>query len=150
MPTPANQPSLKSRALRLLAAREHSRSELERKLQHFEAAAGSLATTLDELQAKGFISEQRVLESVLNRRATQFGAQRIRQELQDKGVTAPAIAQALVTLHGSEFERALKVHQKKFATPPADAKSAARQMRFLASRGFSADVIRRVVAATDY
>ena len=50
-------PSLKGRALRLLSGREHSRPELERKLQRFEEEPGSLALALDELAAKGFISE---------------------------------------------------------------------------------------------
>ena len=54
--TPA-QPSLKGRALRLLSGREHSRAELERKLQPFEEEPGSLAAALDELQSKGFINE---------------------------------------------------------------------------------------------
>jgi regulatory protein len=47
---------------------------LERKLAPFEEQPGSLAVALDDLQAKGFISEQRVLESVVNRRATKLGA----------------------------------------------------------------------------
>src|ERR1035437_1792181 len=64
-----DQVSLKGRALRLLSRREYSRLELEHKLQQYEVAPGELAVALDELQAKGFISEQRVLESVVNRRA---------------------------------------------------------------------------------
>jgi regulatory protein len=64
------QPSLKGRALRLLSQREHSRQELERKLRPFEEVPGELAQALDELQAKDFINEQRVIESVVNRRAS--------------------------------------------------------------------------------
>ena len=60
--------SLKGRALRLLSAREHSRAELERRLAQFEEEPGTLAKALDALQAKGFINDQRVIESVLNRR----------------------------------------------------------------------------------
>ena len=65
--------SLKGRALRLLAAREHSRTELERKLRPHEETPGQLAQLLDELQAKDFISEARVIESGINRRAGRFG-----------------------------------------------------------------------------
>ena len=61
----ATATSLKARALRLLAQREHSRTELARKLQRFEEEPGSLARLLDELQAKDFISEPRVVASVL-------------------------------------------------------------------------------------
>ena len=78
--------SLKGRALRCLASREHSRLEMERKLASHETEPGELARVLDDLQAKGFISEQRVVESVVNRRAARHGASRIRQELLGKGI----------------------------------------------------------------
>lgn len=139
------QPSLKGRALRLLSTREHSRAELERKLAAFEEEEGSLAKALDELQAKGFINEARVIESVLHRRAAKMGSARIKQELQGKGLDPEAVGAALASLQGTERERAQEVWRKKFGLPPADAKETARQMRFLASRGFGGDVIRRVV-----
>ena len=141
------QPSLKGRALRLLSGREYSRCELERKLERFEEEPGALAGALDELQAKGFISEQRVIESVLHRRADKLGAARIKQELLGKGLDPGAVAEALAGLQANERERALEVWRKKFGEPPVDAQAAARQMRFLASRGFGADAIRRVVKA---
>ena len=139
------KPSLKGRALRLLSGREYSRAELERKLISFEEEPGTLARALDELQAKGFISEQRVIESIVHRRAVKLGAARIRQELQGKGLDPEAVNEALAGLQSTERERALEVWRKKFGEPPADAQAAARQMRFLASRGFGGDVIRRVV-----
>jgi regulatory protein len=140
------QPSLKGRALRLLSGREHSRAELMQKLQRFEEEPGSLVQALDELQAKGFINEQRVIESVLYRRAAKLGTARIKQELQGKGLEPQAVSAALAGLQASEHERALAVWQKKFGTVAVDGADAARQMRFLAARGFNAEVIRRVVA----
>jgi regulatory protein len=144
-----DQPSLKGRALRLLSGREHSRAELERKLQRFEEEPGSLALALDELQAKGFISEQRVVESVLNRRAVKLGASRIKTELQAKGLAPEAVAEAVTSLRASALERARAVWRKKFGQQPEDAAERARQMRFLASRGFGGDTIRRVVSGGD-
>ncbi|SRR5450830_590646 len=143
------QPSLKGRALRLLSGREHSRAELERKLKSFEEEPDTLARVLDELQAKGFISEQRVIESVLHRRAAKLGTARIKQELQGKGLDPAAINEALAGLQATERERALAVWRKKFGAPPLDAQDAARQMRFLAARGFGGDVIRRVVGGAN-
>ena len=141
--------SLKGRALRLLGAREHSRAELERKLEPFEEEPGSLAEALDALQAKGFISEQRVLESVVNRRSAKLGATRIRHELQGKGLPPEAVMEAVEQLRATEVERAREVWLKKFGQPPADAAQRGKQMRFLASRGFCGDAIRRVVAGDD-
>jgi len=143
----ALQPSLKGRALRLLSRREHSRDELERKLQPYEEEPGTLALALDELQAKGYISEQRVAESVLNRRAGRLGAARIRQELQDKGLARDLIEQTVGSLKDSELTRAQEVWRRKFAAPPASPQERARQTRFLLTRGFSAEVVRRVLAA---
>jgi regulatory protein len=137
--------SLKGRALRLLGQREHSRAELERKLRAHEVEPGELARALDELQAKGFINEQRVLESVVFRRAPRLGAMRVRQELQAKGLAPDAVAQAVADLQGSETERAREVWRKKFGEPAEDAQGRARQMRFLATRGFGAEAIHRVV-----
>ncbi len=144
------QPSLKGRALRLLSGREHSRTELERKLGSFEEEPGELARVLDELQAKGFINEARVIESVLHRRSAKLGNARIKQELQGKGLDPDAVTEALAGLRVTEQARALEVWRKKFGEPAQDAQAAAKQMRFLASRGFGGDVIRRIVAgATD-
>jgi len=146
----ATQPlSLTGRALRLLSAREHSRAELVRKLTQFEEEPGALAKVLDTLAAKDFINEGRVVESVVHRRASKLGASRIKQELQAKGLEPEAVAEAVNRLRASEVERAREVWRKKFGTPPADAAERAKQMRFLATRGFGGDTIHKVVSGSD-
>lgn len=111
--------SLKGRALRLLSQREHSRAELQRKLAPHVQEGEDLEAVLDDLQAKDFISEARVVESVLNRRAGRLGASRIRQELQSKGLGAEAVQQAVAQLQGSELERARRgVAPQVLASPP--------------------------------
>ena len=141
--------SLKGRALKLLAAREHSRSELEKKLASHEEVPGELAQALDELQAKGFISEQRVVDSVIHRRAGRLGAGRVRQELLAKGIGTEAVAEAVKALRSTEVERARDVWRKRFGEPAVDPAGRAKQMRFLAARGFGAEAIRRVVSGCD-
>jgi regulatory protein len=146
---PRTGPSLKGRALRLLALREHTRSELEHKLARHDPDPAELKAALDDLQAKGFISEARVVESVLHTRASRLGAQRVRRELQQKGVGAEAVAQAMARLRETEEERAREVWRRKFGTPAVDAKERAKQIRFLVSRGFAPEVVRRVTRAQD-
>lgn len=141
--------SLKGRALRLLAGREHSRAELEKKLAAHEEVSGELQRTLDELEAKGFINEQRVVDSVLHRRAARLGTARLKQELQAKGIGAEAVADAVQALRSTELERARDVWRRKFGEPAADAAGRAKQMRFLAGRGFGGDIIRRVLGGED-
>lgn len=138
--------SLKGRALRLLSGREHSRLELERKLAGHEEEPGQLRRVLDDLQAKGFIDHQRVADSVVHRRAGKLGAARIRQELQGKGLDAEMVAQAVSALGATELQRALEVWRRKFDAPPADAVQRGKQARFLAARGFSGEVIRKVLS----
>ena len=141
--------SLKGRALRYLAAREHSRAELERKLSAHEETPGQLAQVLDELQAKDFINEGRVADSVVNRRAAKFGAARVKQELLGKGLGADVVAQAMLGLKATEVERARDIWRRKFDGPAPDAAGKAKQMRFLAARGFGSDAIRRAVSHKD-
>jgi regulatory protein len=141
--------SLTGRALRLLSSREHSRAELERKLAPFEEEPGQLVRVLDSLQAKDFINESRVVESVLHRRSAKLGTQRIKQELQAKGLEPEAVAEAVNRLRASELERAREVWRKRFGVQPADAAERGKQMRFLASRGFGGDTIHRVVSGGD-
>ena len=145
----AMKPSLKGRALRLLSQRDHSRKELEQKLKPHEETPGELAEALDFLAAKDFINEKRVVESVVNRRSTKLGAARVRQELMAKGLPADDIADAVQAMRDTELERALVVWRKKFGAPPLDASERAKQVRFLVSRGFAAEVVRRIVFGAD-
>ncbi len=145
MNKPGFQPSLKGRALRLLSQREHSRAELERKLAPHEEVPGELAKALDELQARDFINDGRAIESVVHRRSGKLGAARVKQELAAKGLSGEAVAQALADLRETESSRAQEVWRKKFGQAPQDPQERARQMRFLITRGFSAEVVRRIV-----
>ena len=146
---PRPQLSLKGRALRLLSGREHSRSELERKLAAHEEEPGQLRRVLDELQAKGFIDHTRVAESLIHRRAGKLGAARIRQELQAKGLDAELVTQTVAGLRATEVQRAREVWRRKFDAPPADAAERGKQARFLAAHGFDGEVIRRVLSGID-
>jgi regulatory protein len=149
MHAPAATLSLKGRALRALAAREHSRAELERKLASFETKPGELAKVLDELRAKDFINEQRVADSLAYRRGAKLGTARVVQELKAKGVESGAVLEAAAALKLTELERACEVWRKKFGAPAPDNAGRLKQMRFLASRGFAAEVIRKAVAGAD-
>jgi len=149
MNRPAFQPSLKGRALRLLSQREHSRAELERKLAPHEQEPGELAKALDELQARDFINDGRAIESVIHRRSGKLGAARIKQELTAKGLSGEAVAEAMAQLKDSELDRAREVWRKKFGQPPQDAQERSKQIRFLITRGFAAEVVRRVVQGSE-
>jgi regulatory protein len=138
--------SLTGRALRLLSGREHSRAELQRKLAPHEETPGELAAVLDKLAAKDLQSDQRAVDSLVHRRSAKLGTQRLRQEMQSKGMDPQAVAQAVALLRTSEQARALEVWRKKFGSPAATPAERAKQVRFLAGRGFSGEAIARVIS----
>lgn len=155
--------SLRARALQWLSQREHSRLELRRKLlraaRRRDAETATEGTEpvnpgpeidalLDWLAANRYLSEARFVESRVHARSARFGNRRIVQELAQHG--AELDADTAEQLKASELGRARAVWQRKFgAAPAADAAGRAKQMRFLAGRGFSAEVIRRVIRGGD-
>jgi regulatory protein len=144
--------SLRGRGVQLLSQREHSRQELRRKLlQHLRTddspppddADQQVDDVLAWLQDKGYFSEERFIESRVHVRASRYGNLRIRQELAQHGVTLDA--DQAQRLKETELARAHEVWVRKFGAAATDPAGRAKQQRFLASLGFSAEVIRRVV-----
>lgn len=131
------------RAVRLLARREHTRVELARKLAP-HGTHEEIETVLNELARSGLQSDDRFAENYVRSQAARLGAARLRQALRTKGVAGELIDVRVAELP-DEAERARDVWQRKFATPPADAREWAKQARFLQGRGFSVEVIRRLL-----
>ena len=138
---PAPPSSLRARALKALARREHSRRELQAKLQPFAEDPDELEPLLDDLEKRGWLSEARFVEHVTTVRRRRFGAARILHELREKGVSDAALAAAQSQLKDSEVEAARAVWKKKFGSLPTTLAERAKQTRFLASRGFSAEAV---------
>ena len=138
--------SLRERAIRMLARREHARVELARKLAPYAESAEEVEALLDDLTARRLLSDARYVEARVNARRARFGDARLTFELRTQGVDEELIDAALA---GGEDEvvRARQVWQRKFAGKPraGDAQESARQSRFLMSRGFSAETVRRVM-----
>lgn len=141
--------SLRTRALGMLARREHSRLELERKLAQYTQNPAELSGLLDDFEHRGWLSEQRVVEQVTASRRRRFGAARIAHELRQKGITEEAIGAALPALRDGELETARTVWRKKFGTAPHTAADRARQVRFLQGRGFTLETALRIIGETE-
>jgi regulatory protein len=143
--------------LQYLARREYSRAELRGKLlphvqieNDFEQAFVSsgpvdLDALLDDLTARGWLSDARAATQWVHAKRSRFGTQRITHELRQKGIDEDLISAALPALKESELDAAHNVWQRKFGTLPQEAKEKARQMRFMQSRGFSMEVIFKVL-----
>lgn len=141
----ATAPSLRVRALKALGRREHSRQELQAKLQPFAENPDEVDALLDELEKRGWLSEARFVEQLTITRRRKFGAARIVHELREKGVSDGAISAAKVQLKAGEVEAARAVWKKKFGKLPRSLQERGKQARFLASRGFSAEAVHQVL-----
>ena len=142
-------PSLKMRAVGYLSRREHAREELARKLAAYAEDADEIESVLDALEEEGWLSTERFAQSLVHRRASRQGAARIVQELRQHGVDDTQVAELREQLRATEYDRALEVWKKRFDAKPQDRTVYAKQARFLASRGFAHDVIRRILGEGD-
>lgn len=137
---------LRTRALRLLARREHSRAELSRKLAPRAESPEALADLLDSLEQKKQLSDARYAEARVRQLSRKYGSARIRQDLKANGVDKNLIEN--VSNEG-ELERARAILDRKYRSPATTREERAKRMRFLQSRGFSSDVIFRLLSARD-
>ena len=138
---PPTREELRASALRMLALREHARSELERKLARPRGTRGEPAPEL----LRQVLDEARFAQALARRVARRHGSMRVLGELRrhglDEALVERAAGEALGEA-GPEAERALRLLLRHHPLPPADAAQRARQMRFLQARGFSGDAIR--------
>ena len=137
--------SLRERALRCLAQRDHSRAELTRKLAS-HGTEEEVAEVLQRIGELGLLNDERFAEGYVRAKAGRLGNGRLAQELARKGVTRETISEALSAPEaGNELERARGIWTRKFGKAPADMQEWARQARFLQGRGFAVETIRKIL-----
>jgi regulatory protein len=139
-------PTLRERALRLLARREYARAGLARKLAAHAGSAEEVDAVLDDLAARQLLSDARYASLRVHARGARFGNARLARELRAAGVDDEVSAIALAETE-DELARAKGVWQRKYGDDgvPADAAGRARQANFLARRGFSGETIRCIL-----
>ncbi|KQB55607.1 recombinase RecX [Pseudomonas endophytica] len=139
-------------AMDLLARREHGRVELTRKLLQRGACQDMIDTALDRLTQEGLLSESRYLESYINYRAgSGYGPLRIREELSQRGLSRGDIEEALRESGFNWQEQLQDTWRRKFAGKlPENAKERARQGRFLSYRGYTLEMIGRVLSGREF
>ena len=141
------EPSLRVRALRHLARREYTRQELDRLLAPHAESEDEVTQILDDFSQRGWLSEKRAAELVVHARRGRYGPARIRRDLEAKGVSAELVSSTIATLKEGELESARAVWRRKFREPAINAAERAKQARFLMGRGFSSEVITKLLRA---
>ena len=142
--------SLKAQAVKFLARREYSRTELARKLTRLQEEPvdnDELEKLLDELQEKGYLSDERFAHSFTRTKAARTGNLKLVAQMKEKGLSSEVIREAIQEEAGSELERASTLWHRKFGAPADDYKGYAKQVRYLLSRGFSLQATKAAIAS---
>ena len=136
---------MRQRALEYLGKREYSYAELGQKLKAFAEETDDIPALLDDFKKRGWLSDARFTEQVVHARSHKFGSAKIAHELSQKGVSPELIQNAIEKVKDNELENAKEIWRKKYKTVPANRDEWARQARFLQSRGFGFDIIKKVL-----
>ena len=141
------EPSLRVRALRHLARREYTRQELDRLLAPHAESEDEVTQILDDFSQRGWLSETRAAEQIVHARRGRYGPARVRRDLEAKGVSAELVSSTIATLKEGELDSARAVWRRKFREPATNSAERAKQARFLMGRGFSSEVITKLLRA---
>jgi regulatory protein len=146
---PPREPSLRERALRLLAGREHSQAELRRKLSTHAETEAQLDELIEDLVARKLVSDARYAEARSHVMARKYGASRIAHDLRAKGVSDDEAGKAIEAARSTDLERAREIYARKYRRAieagSMTREDRAKRMRFLQARGFSFAIIRFVM-----
>jgi regulatory protein len=138
---------VRRRAMDLLARREHGVKELSRKLRLKGFDSEMVDEAIERLLRDNLVSDQRFSESMINSRLNRGnGPVKVRYELRNKGVAEHIIENVMDELNPDWHLSLINLIKKKYAgqlsgTPVERVK----QVKFLASRGFSHDMIYSVI-----
>jgi regulatory protein len=144
---PQGGPSLKARAMRLLARREHSRAELRRKLAPKVMEGEDLEAVLEDLAARGWLSDARYAEQSIRAKARRYGPIKVAHVLRARGVDEETIAAGFRAAGADGASNLETVWKTRFKALPADERERGRQVRFLQGRGFSLEEIVKFLRA---
>ena len=141
----------RNRALSWLARREYGRAELIGKLVQRGCEEEAAARIVAALTAEGLVSDDRFIEALLHvRRVRGYGPLYIRRELEEKGIDRGTIEHWLDAGSRDWVEDVKRVNKKKFGgEQPASLAERAKRTRFLQSRGFTHEQIRRALGSDD-
>jgi len=137
--------SLIGRAIKYLSSRDHSQFELRKKLLPHANSEEELDEVIKKLTEKGYLSNQRFTESFIASKSKKFGIRKITQDLQQHQLDSEILKTEVEKLKASEPLRCFEIWERKFGQLTKEPNELAKQVRFLASRGFSHEIIMGIV-----
>lgn len=137
--------SLRARAIRLLARRDYSRTELAHRLAAREASREDVAELLDDLERLGYLSDARYAQAVVTQKSGQYSRRAIAGSLKAHGVARDAASEALDAQPVDDDAALVALWRRRFGRVPENEREKGRQVRFLQSRGFSLSAILKLL-----
>lgn len=146
-----SEKKLRSTAFSLLARREHSQSELRKKLIDYGADAEEVDKLLVEFIEKNYQSDGRTNQALFRQNIRQGkGIKRLEQSLKKHGLQEDEQLTALIA-ETNWLEQAIKQRIKKFGeTLPTLPKEKARQLRFLQYKGYDIGICYQAIKTNDF
>ena len=148
---------IRHRAIAYLSRREYAKQELKQKLECAfantpftqTATSPSLNDIIEEVLAhlaqNNWQSDLRFANQISKTKGDRYGSARVKQTLSQKGLDRELIDEKMIELAQTEVQRAYDVWQKKFNQLPKNASEYAKQTRFMAYRGFSFEIIKKIL-----
>jgi regulatory protein len=142
------------KARRYCSSRETCRSDLLKKILGWGLTGDPAQKVLNQLEKEGFLNELRYAKAAANDqyRFNKWGRVKIRYFLQQHGIPATTISEALENIDEEEYLRMIKnqlTEKEKHTryTNPWDRK--AKLMRFAVSRGYEPGIVSGIIGELD-
>ena len=144
---PSARLSAYDKALGLLVRREHSRKELQQKLDRVGYAYDEVDEALRSLGELCYQDDRRFAEMLIRSRISRgYGPERIRLELKRHGINDAACRALLHAADVDWQQLALDELQRRYGASSADdPHEREKRVQFLLRRGFSSGLVQRVV-----
>jgi len=150
MDSPNPESAIRNTALNIVSRREHSRAELKQKLSRKYPESEFIERCLDWLQELSYLDDQRFAEMFVRHCvAKRRGPNRIKLEMQQKGLAAVLSDEVLQAAEVDWFELAASNLKRRFKQPVVDRKDKSKRYRYLQAQGFVGDQIQFAIAQAE-
>jgi len=141
-----NPINLKAKAIDFLSRRDYSYSELYTKLKKYTDDLDAIKAVVDEMVEKKYLNEERFIENFIHSKSKKYGSLKIKHLLHNKVNNRELVNELYQQAEIDELNIAQQIWQRKFyGQVVTTANERAKQIRFMLSRGFSLDLVLKLL-----
>lgn len=140
--------NLKAKAIDFLSRRDYSYSELYNKLKKYSTDLDAIKSVVDEMVSNKYLNEERFIENFIYSKSKKYGSLKVKHLLQAKVSDQELVNDIYQEAEIDELAVARQIWERKFKGEViTNANDRAKQIRFMLSRGFSLDLILKLLKA---